>query len=65
MNKNSWGRLAFLGVLLIGIVLINGCILKENTIPIEELEPQIENVSPEEAYNLIQENKNNPRLCNT
>ena len=59
MNKKSLVMLVLLGVLLIGVVLINGCI-PEDVVPVEEPETQIENVSPKEAYDLIQENKGNP-----
>ena len=59
MNKKNLGMLVLLGVLLIGAVLINGCI-PEDTVPVEEPKAQIENISPGAAYGLIQENKNNP-----
>lgn len=56
MNKKTLGISAVLGVLLIGFMLISGCL---PTKP-ETQNEIIENVSPKEAYDLIQKNKDNP-----
>ena len=45
--------------LVIGVVLTGGCIGKE-TIPPETPTQIIEDISPQEAFTLIQENQNNP-----
>lgn len=50
----------FLGALIIGVLLMSGCIQTENNIAQLETQIQIiENITPEEAYILIQENKDN------
>jgi len=45
--------------LVIGVVLTGGCVGKE-TIPTETPTQIIEDISPQEAFTLIQENQNNP-----
>ncbi len=45
--------------LVFGVVLTGGCIGKE-TIPTETPTQIIEDISPQEAFTLIQENQNNP-----
>ncbi len=53
----------FLGALIIGVLLTNGCIQTENNTAQPETQIQIiENITPEEAYILIQENKDNPNF---
>lgn len=50
----------FLEALIIGVLLMSGCIQTENNIAQLETQIQIiENITPEEAYILIQENKDN------
>jgi len=58
MKKFRSKILALLVVLLVGL-LINGCI-PEDTVPTEPEEQIIENISTNEAYELIQENEGNP-----
>lgn len=54
---------AFLGALIIGVLLTSGCIQTENNTAQSETQIQIiENITPEEAYILIQENKDNPNF---
>ncbi len=53
----------FLGALIIGVLLTSGCIQTENNIAQLETQIQIiENITPDEAYILIQENKDNPNF---
>ncbi len=53
----------FLGALIIGVLLTSGCIQTENNTAQSETQIQIiENITPEEAYILIQENKDNPNF---
>lgn len=53
----------FLGALIIGVLLMSGCIQTENNIAQLETQIQIiENITPEEAYISIQENKDNPNF---
>jgi len=50
----------FLGALIIGVLLTSGCIQTENNTAQSETQIQIiENITPEDAYILIQENKDN------
>ena len=54
---------AFLGALIIGVLLTSGCIQTKNNTAQSETQIQIiENITPEEAYILIQENKDNPNF---
>ena len=53
----------FLGALIIGVLLTSGCIQTETNTAKSETQIQIiENITPEEAYILIQENKDNPNF---
>jgi len=53
----------FLGALIIGVLLASVCIQTEtNTVKSETQIQIIENITPEEAYILIQENKDNPNF---
>ena len=50
----------FLGALIIGVLLTSGCIQTETNTAKPETQIQIiENITPEDAYILIQENKDN------
>jgi len=63
MNPKSLMISVFLGALILGILLTSGCIQTENNISQSETQIQIiENITPEEAYILIQENKDNPNF---
>ncbi len=54
---------AFLGALIIGVLLTSGCIQTKNNTAQSETQIQIiENITTEEAYILIQENKDNPNF---
>jgi len=58
MNRKIM-MLGFLGVLVIGAVLTRGCVHTEKL----ETQPRtIESITPEEAYALIQKNKDNPNF---
>jgi len=47
--------------LFISVVLTGGCAVKEIETPTQEAPTQIiENITPQEAFTLIQDNKNNP-----
>ncbi len=60
MNLKNLIISVFLGALIIGVLLTSGCIQTENNIAQSETQIQIiENITPEEAYILIQENKDN------
>jgi len=53
----------FLGALIIGVSLTSGCIQTETNTAKSETQIQIiENITPKEAYILIQENKDNPNF---
>ena len=53
----------FLGALIIGVLLTSGCIQTENNTAQSETQIQIiENITPEEAYILILESKDNPNF---
>jgi rhodanese-related sulfurtransferase len=53
----------FLGALIIGVLLTSGYIQTETNTAQSETQIQIiENITPEEAYILIQENKDNPNF---
>ncbi len=63
MNPKNLMISVFLGALIIGVLLTSGCIQTENNIAQLETQIQIiENITPEEAYILIQENKDNPNF---
>ena len=47
--------------LIIGVILTGGCVSTETVPPNQETQI-IENITPEEAYILIQENKDNPNF---
>lgn len=50
----------FLGILIVGVLLTSGCNQAETTNTKPEMQIQIiENITPEETYILIQENKSN------
>jgi len=60
INSKNLMISVFLGALIIGVLLTNGCIQTENNTAQSETQIQIiENITPEEAYILIQENKDN------
>ncbi len=62
MAKNPKALMIMLSVSLVtGAMLIGGCIGKEIEAPPQEPPAQIiEDINPQEAFALIQENKNNP-----
>lgn len=63
MNPKNLMVSAFLGALIIGVLLTSGCIQTENNTAQSETKIQIiKNITPEEAYILIQENKDNPNF---
>ncbi len=63
MNPKNLMISMFLGALIIGVLLASGCIQTENNTAQLETQIQIiENITPEEAYISIQENKNNPNF---
>lgn len=63
MNLKNLMISVFLGALIIGVLLASGCIQTENNTAQLETQIQIiENITPEEAYISIQENKNNPNF---
>ena len=63
MNLKNLMISVFLGALIIGVLLTSGCIqTKTNTAKSETQIQIIENITPEEAYILIQENKDNPNF---
>jgi len=63
MNPKNLMISVFLGALIIGVLLTSGCIQTENNTAQSETQIQIiENITPEEAYILIQENKDNPNF---
>ncbi len=63
MNPKNLMISVFLGALIIGVLLTSGCIQTENNTAQSETQIQIiENITPEEAYILIQENKYNPNF---
>ena len=48
-------------LLVIGVVLRGGCVRSKTTTPTQETPTQIiENITPQEAFTLIQDNQNNP-----
>ncbi len=60
MNPKNLMISLFLGALIIGVLLASGCIQTETNTTKPETQIQIiENITPEEAYILIQENKDN------
>jgi rhodanese-related sulfurtransferase len=60
MNPKNLMISVFLGALIIGVLLTSGCIQTENKIAQSETQIHIiENITPEEAYILIQGNKDN------
>ncbi len=53
--------LLFLVSLVIGVVVTGGCVGSETATPNQETQLQIiENITPQEAFTLIQNNKDNP-----
>ncbi len=63
MNPKNLMISMFLGVLIIGILSTSACIQTgTNTVKPETQIQIIENITPEEAYILIQENKDNPNF---
>ena len=63
INSKNLMISVFLGALIIVVLLASACIQTETNI--EKLETQIqiiENITPEEAYILMQENKDNPNF---
>ena len=60
MNPKNLMISLFLGALIIGVLLASACIQTETNTTKSETQIQIiENITPEEAYILIQENKDN------
>jgi len=63
MNLKNLMISVFLGALIIAVLLTSGCIQTGNNIAQAETQIRIiENITPEEAYILIQENKDNPNF---
>jgi len=63
MNPKNLMISVFLGALIIGVSLTSGCIQTETNTAKSETQIQIiENITPKEAYILIQENKDNPNF---
>ena len=63
MNPKNLMISVFLGALILGVLLTSGCIQTENNTAQSETQIQIiEKITPEEAYILIQENKDNPNF---
>lgn len=63
MNPKNLMVSVFLGALIIGVLLTSGCIQTENNTAQSETKIQIiVNITPEEAYILIQENNDNPNF---
>ena len=56
MNMQKSGMLALLSLLAVSLALISGCINQEDTAPKTQI---IEDITPEEAYALIQDNRDN------
>ncbi len=64
MNPKNLMISLFLGALIIGVLLASGCIQTETNTTKSETQIQIiENITPIGAYNLIQENKDNPNFA--
>ena len=63
MNPKNLMISVFLGALILAVLLTSGCIqTKTNTIMSETQIQIIENITPEGAYILTQENKGNPNF---
>jgi len=63
MNPKNLMISVFLGALIIGVLLTSACIQTETNTAKSETQIQIiENITPEEAYISIQENKDNPNF---
>jgi rhodanese-related sulfurtransferase len=63
MNPKNLMISVFLEALIIGVLLTSGCIQTGNNTAHSETQIQIiENITPEEAYISIQENKDNPNF---
>ena len=63
MNPKNLMISMFLGVLIVEVLLTSGCIQTETNTAKPETQIQItENITPEEAYILIQGNKDNPNF---
>jgi len=63
MNPKNLMISVFLGTLIIVVLLTSGCFqTKTNTVKPETQIQIIENITPEEAYILIKENKDNPNF---
>ena len=63
MNTKNLMISVFLGALIIGVLLTSACIQTETNTTKSETQIQIiENITPKEAYILIQENKDNPNF---
>jgi len=63
MNPKNIMIAVFLGILILGVLLTGACIqTKTNTIKSEIQIQIIKNITPEGAYILIQENKDNPNF---
>ena len=63
MNPKNLMISVFLGTLIIVVLLTSGCIqTKTNTVKLETQIQIIENITPEGAYILTQENKKNPNF---
>ncbi|HZK12740.1 MAG TPA: rhodanese-like domain-containing protein [Atribacterota bacterium] len=63
MNPKNIMISVFLGALILAVLLTSGCIqTKTNTVKSETQIQIIENITPEGAYILTQENKDNPNF---
>jgi len=63
MNPKNLMISLFLGALIIGVLLASGCIQTETNTTKSETQIQIiKNITPEGAYILIKENKDNPNF---
>jgi rhodanese-related sulfurtransferase len=64
MNPKNLMISVFLGALIIGVLLTSACIQTETNTTKSETQIQIiENITPEGAYILIKENKDNPNFA--
>jgi rhodanese-related sulfurtransferase len=61
MSLKSLTTVALSGLLVIGVALAGGCAGNELAPPVQETPTQIiENITPQEAFTLIQDNQDNP-----
>jgi rhodanese-related sulfurtransferase len=62
MSLKNLMLLALSVLLVIGIMVTGGCVDSKTTTPNQTLTQIIENVTPPEAFTLIQDNENNPEF---